>query len=67
MGLTMHGRPFLLFIGAALLMAAIAGPTGRIAIQTHEPNDASPQRVEASIALGKAALSLLITWTSHVR
>jgi hypothetical protein len=43
------------------------GPSGRLAIQMHDLADPSPHRIEATLQLGQAALSLLITWTSHLR
>ena len=49
----------------ALAMMAI-GPSGRLAIQMHDLADPSPHRIEATVQLGKAALYLLITWTSHL-
>ena len=57
-----------------LLMAALAiiacttfgGPTGRIAIQTHDLGDPIPRRVEATFALGKTALVLLVTWSQRL-
>ena len=51
----------------AVIALAVGGPTGRLAILTHQSGDPSPQRVEASLALGKAALTLLVTWTSRTR
>ena len=42
------------------------GPSGRLAIQMHDLADPSPHRIEATVQLGKAALYLLITWTSHL-
>ncbi|MFM6853239.1 MAG: hypothetical protein ACKOUM_04065 [Sphingopyxis sp.] len=50
---------------AALVL--VAGPSGRIAIQTHDLTDPSPHRIEATFGLGRAALSLLVTWTSRLR
>lgn len=63
----MRRRALFIALAIGLAIAALSGPTGRIAIQTHDVTDPSPHRVEATLALGKAALSLLITWTSHVR
>ncbi len=62
-------RRLILFVLAVVAVTALSagGPSGRLAILTHQPSDPSPQRVEASLALGKAALSLLITWTSRSR
>lgn len=61
-------RPALLLIAFAFLaIAMVSGPTARLAIQTHDLTDPSPRRIEATLALGKAALVLLITWTSRIR
>ena len=46
-------------------LALLSGPTGRIAIQTHDLADPSPHRVELALGMGKAVLSLLVTWSSH--
>ena len=56
----------LLGLGALALLAAIGGPSGRLAIQMHDITDPAPHRIEATVQLGKAALTLLITWTSHL-
>lgn len=63
----MKRRALLAVLALGLIAATLAGPTARVAIQTHDLTDPSPHRVEATIALGKAALTLLVTWTSHVR
>ena len=57
-----------LLIGFAVAALAImtVGPSGRLAIQMHDLADPSPHRIEATVQLGKAALYLLITWTSHL-
>lgn len=60
-----HGAILLVIV--ALAVAATTGPTGRLAIQTHDVADRSPQRVEATLALGKAALTFLLTWSSRAR
>lgn len=52
---------------AALALMMVAGPTGRIAIETHDRLDPSPERIEATIEMGSTALSFLLTWTSHTR
>ena len=63
----MNRRTVLFLSLVALAVMTTAGPTGRIAVQTHDLTDPSPRRVEATLALGKAALSVLITWTSRIR
>lgn len=63
----MNRRTALLLCAVALAVVSISGPTGRIVIQTHDLTDPSPHRVEATIALGKAALVFLVTWTSRLR
>ncbi|MEQ1508971.1 MAG: hypothetical protein ABL909_01050 [Sphingopyxis sp.] len=63
----MKRRTLLAIMALGFIAATMVGPTGRLAIQTHDLTDPSPHRVEATIALGKAALTLLVTWTSHIR
>lgn len=46
-------------------VATLAGPSGRIAVQTHDLTDPSPHRIELALGMGKAVLSLLVTWSSH--
>lgn len=63
----MKRRSVLLLCAVALAVVSISGPTGRIAIQTHDLADPSPHRVEATLALGKAALVFLVTWSQQLR
>jgi hypothetical protein len=63
----MNRRFALVLCAFALAVVTVSGPTARLAIQTHDLTDPSPRRVEATLALGKAALVLLITWTSRIR
>lgn len=64
----MTRRPALLLIACAVLaIAMVSGATARLAIQTHDLSDPSPRRIEATLALGKAALVLLFTWTNRIR
>ena len=58
-------RRIALALCAACLLLAGSGFDARLAINAHDRADVAPQRFEASVALGKAALSLLITWTRH--
>ncbi len=62
----MNRRVALIVCAVALAIVTISGPTARLAIQTHDLTDPSPRRVEATLALGRAALVLLITWTNRI-
>lgn len=63
----MSRRTALSIAVAGIILAAMAGPTGRLAIQMHDVADRSPQRIEATLQLGKAALTFLLTWSSRAR
>ena len=61
----MSRRRIALAVTGLFAIACLAGPSGRIAIQTHELTDPSPHRIELALGMGKAVLSLLVTWSSH--
>ena len=61
-------RRRLTIAGIAVAAAIVlGGPDARLSILTHDRGDPNPHKVEASIGLGKLALSLLFTWTAHAR
>ncbi|QJQ32472.1 hypothetical protein GV829_08435 [Sphingomonas lacunae] len=58
-------RRIMIAVAALVAVACVAGPSGRIAVQTHDMTDPSPHRIEATLGIGKAVLSLLVTWSSR--
>lgn len=56
-------------IGAALALTVLAvrHPTADIRIVTHDIGDPAPRRMQAAIDLGLVGVSVLYTWTQHLR
>jgi hypothetical protein len=61
----MTRRRIALAVAGLVAVACLAGPSGRIAVQMHDLTDPSPHRVEVALGMGKAVLSLLVTWSSR--
>lgn len=53
----------------ALLVVALAArhPTAKFELLTHDIGDPMPARVEAAADLGLLAVSIVVTWTRHLR
>jgi hypothetical protein len=62
----MRERRLTLAVVAALLLAlAWRHPTANIEILTQDQGDLAPHQMHAAIDVGVAAVSVLVTWTSH--
>jgi len=59
------------WIAAAALLALVvlASPDHRanIRILAHRPGDLAPQRAQAIVDIGLASVSVLVTWSRHLR
>ncbi|MBI0475417.1 hypothetical protein D9601_08650 [Sphingomonas sp. MA1305] len=56
-------------IGAGLVLAVLCmrHPTADIRLITHDVGDPAPRRMQAAIDLGLVGVSVLYTWTQHLR
>jgi hypothetical protein len=62
----MRERRLTVAVVAALLLAlAWHHPTANIEILAQDHDDMSPHQVHAAVDVGVAAVSVLVTWTSH--
>lgn len=63
-----RGRKIGLVVAAAALVALFASTEHRadIRILTAEQGDPNPRRMDAAVDLGVIAVSVLVTWTSHL-
>ena len=51
----------------ALLVIAAPHPRADIRILTHRAGDLAPQRAQAIVDIGLASVSVLVTWSKHLR
>lgn len=51
----------------ALLVMAAPHPRADVRILTHRAGDLAPQRVQAIVDIGLASVSVLVTWSRHLR
>lgn len=58
-----------LAIGAGLVLAILVArhPTADIRLITHDVGDPAPRRMQAAVDLGLVGVSVLYTWTQHLR
>jgi len=64
-----RSRKFWIAAAALLALVVLASPDHRadIRILAHRPGDLAPQRAQAIVDIGLASVSVLVTWSRHLR
>jgi len=61
-----HRRTALVVAALALAVVSVRHPSANIQVLTHEASDPMPHRFQAAVDTGLMAVSVLVTWTSHL-